>query len=94
MKRKLTLSINSDLIEEVRKTVAGEGRSISGIIEEYLQYIASAGWIESLADELEITDLEPTSEKEIPGSRPRGLDAVKTVREIRRGRVERITNAG
>ena len=94
VKRKLTLSISSDLLEEVRKTAAGEGRSISGIVEEYFQYIASTSWIESLADELGITILEPTSEREIPESRPKGLDAVEMVREIRRGRVERIIDAG
>ena len=37
MKRKLTLSISGDLLEEVRKTAAGEGRSISRIVEEYFQ---------------------------------------------------------
>ncbi len=94
MKRKLTLSISSDLLEEVRKAAAGEGRSISGIVEEYFQYIASTSWIESLTDELGIAILEPTSEREIPESRPKGLDAVEMVREIRRGRVERIIDAG
>ncbi len=63
-------------------------------MEEYSQYIASTSWIESLAKELGITSLESATKKEIPESRPKGLDAVETVRETRRGRVERISNAG
>ncbi|MEB3756254.1 MAG: DUF6364 family protein [Desulfurococcales archaeon] len=92
-KKKLTLSVNEDLLDEIRKIVAGEGRSISGIVEEYFEYLASTSWIESLSEELGIGKLEPTTEREIPETRPKGLDAGRIVRQVRKNREERITYA-
>jgi len=90
VKKKLTLSLNSDLIEEAKLYAREMNRSLSDIVEEYFEYLASIRWIDTLAKELGLEALEPTSEREIPKSRPKGLDAVKIVRELRKGRVEAV----
>ncbi len=89
-KRKLTLSVRGDLLEEAKLYAREEGRSLSDIVEEYLEYLASTRWIDALAKDLGLERLEPTLEPEIPLSRPAGLDAAKTVRELRRGRAEAL----
>ena len=43
-----------------------------------------------LAEELGLEKLEPSTESEIPMSRPAGLNATKIVRELRKSRVEAI----
>lgn len=87
-KKKLTLSLNSDLIDEVKLYASEMNRSLSDIVEEYFEYLASIRWIDTLAKELGLEALEPTAEWEIPKSRPKGLDAAKFVRELRKGRSE------
>ncbi len=89
-KRKLTLSVSRDLLEEVKLYAREMGRSLSDIVEEYFEYLASDRWVDALAEELELGELEPTMESEIPASRPTGLDAARVVREFREGRVEAI----
>jgi hypothetical protein len=89
-KRKLTLSVRKDLLDEVKRLTALEGRSVSSIVEEYFEYIVFDRWIEALAEELELDDLEPTSEYEVVENRPKGLEAARIVRELREGRVRRI----
>ncbi len=89
-KRKLTLSISGDLLEEARLYASEIGRSLSDMVEEYLEYLASIRWIDSLARELKLEGLEPTSESDIPMSRPEGLDASRVVRELREGREKGI----
>jgi hypothetical protein len=39
VKKKLTLSVREDLIDEVKKLIAIDGRSLSGIVEEYFESI-------------------------------------------------------
>ena len=94
VKKKLTLSIRSDLISEVKKIAAEHGESLSNIVEKYLEYLAFIGWIDALAEDLGLGPLEPTDSSEIPGSRPKGLDAARLVRELRSKRSERITLGG
>ena len=89
-KRKLTLSVDKDLLAEVKELAVSEGRSLSSIVEEYFEYIVFERWVEGLSGELGLGNLEPTAESEIPRSRPRGLDAAKAVRELREGRVRNI----
>ncbi len=89
-KRKLTLSVGRDLLEEAKLYAREVGRSLSDVVEEYFEYLASTRWIDALSKELRLEDLEPTTESEIPVSRPTGLDAAKIVRELRKGRVEMI----
>ena len=89
-KRKLTLSVREDLLDEIRRIVASERRSLSSVVEEYFEYIASARWIDFLAEELGLGELEPIMASEIPGLRPSGLDAARTVRELRNGRAGRV----
>lgn len=86
MKKKLTLSVREDLLEEAKLYAYEVKRSLSEIVEEYLEYLASTRWIDGSAKKLNLGELEPTSEFEIPMSRPKGLDAAKTVRELRDAR--------
>ena len=37
-KKKLTLSIRGDLIDEVKKIVVEHGESLSSVVEKYLEY--------------------------------------------------------
>lgn len=90
-KRKLTLSVEEDLLEEARRAVASEGGSLSGVVEEYFEYLVSAKWVNALADELGIGGLEPTMASEVPRLRPPGLDAARVVRELRDGRAGRVS---
>lgn len=82
-KRKLTLSVRSDLLDEVKRVALSEGRTLSSLVEEYFEFLALKSWIERLAEDLELGELEPVFDQEIISARPRGLDAAKTVRELR-----------
>jgi len=93
MKKKLTLSVSEDLLREVKLIARQEGRSLSSIVEEYFEDLIAPKWVEELAKDLGLGALEPTSELEIPRQRPNGLDAAKIVRELRKGREERILHA-
>jgi hypothetical protein len=53
-KKKLTLSIEGDLLDEVKGIAAIRGRSLSGIVEEYLEYLVFERWAEALGKELEL----------------------------------------
>ncbi|MFZ8854711.1 MAG: DUF6364 family protein [Thermofilaceae archaeon] len=87
-KKKVTLSIDEDLLSEVKKLVAFEGSSLSGIVEEYLEGLVFERWVRELCASLGLGELEPTSESEIPLSRPKGLNAAEVVRELREGRMK------
>jgi len=89
-KKKLTLSVSKDLLEEVKLFASREGKSLSSIVEEYFEYLVSTRWIDALAEELGLGELEPTTEFEIPKLRPMGLDAARIVRELREGRAREI----
>ncbi len=89
-KRKLTLSVSKDLLEEAKLYAHETGRSLSDLVEEYFEYLVSTRWIDTLARELKLERLEPPTESEIPMSRPTGLDAAKTVKELRKGRAEAV----
>ncbi len=93
VKRKLTLSVDGDLLDEVKGIAAIRGRSLSSIVEEYLEYLVFEKWAEALGRELGLGDLEPTTESEISGSRPKGLDAASAVRELRERRVKDIAGS-
>jgi len=90
-KRKLTLSVEEDLLREVKSLVASEGGSLSRVFEEFLEYMAPSRWLDELARELGLGELEPIAPSEVPRLRPRGLDAARIVRELRAGRAERVT---
>jgi hypothetical protein len=87
-KRKLTLSVEGYLIEEAKLYAQEFGRSLSELVEEYLEYLALDRWVEALANELGLGELKPTSEDEILKLRPKGWDAAKVLREIRNGRLK------
>lgn len=89
-KRKVTLSIDDDVLREAKVVASLEGKSLSGLVEEYLESLAASRWLERLATSLGVERLEPTSEDEIPSRRPEGLNAAQAVREARRTREERI----
>lgn len=75
-------------MSEVKKLVALEGSTLSGIVEEYLEGLVFERWIQELCDSLDLGELEPTSESEIPLGRPKGLNAAEIVRELRERRTE------
>ena len=87
-RRKLTLSIEGELLEEVKGVAAASGRSLSSLVEEYLGYLVFERWAEELAEGL--GGLKPTTDSDVARDRPRGLDAAEAVRELREGRVGRI----
>jgi hypothetical protein len=75
-------------LSEVKKLVALEGSTLSGIVEEYLEGLVFERWIRELCESLDLGELEPTSESEIPLGRPKGLNAAEIVRELREGRTK------
>jgi hypothetical protein len=90
VKKKLTLSVREDLVDEVKKLATINGKSLSSIVEEYFEGMVFERWAELLGKELGLGGLEPTTESEVPTSRPKGLDAAKIVRELREGRGLRV----
>jgi hypothetical protein len=90
-RKKLTLSVRGDLLDEIKKLATIEGRSLSNIVEEYFEYMVFGRWAEALSRELDLGGLEPKNEFEVPRSRPKGLDAAGMVRELRRRREESIS---
>jgi hypothetical protein len=87
-KRKLTLSIRKDLLDEVKEYAKNEGINLSNIVEEYFEYLVLEKWIDDLAVELKLGDLSSTSELEIPFNRPKGLDSSNIIRKLRNERVD------
>jgi hypothetical protein len=93
VKRKLTLSIDGELLSEVKKLSTLEGISLSEIVEEYFEGLVFEKWVQSLCDDLDLGELEPTTKLEITRNKPKGLDAAKVMRELREGRVNGISNS-
>ncbi|MCE4616411.1 MAG: DUF6364 family protein [Aeropyrum sp.] len=89
-KRKVTLSIEEEVLREAKVVASLEGKSLSGLVEEYLESLATSRWLEKLAASLGVERLEPTSEDGIPSRRPEGFNAAQAVREARGSREERI----
>jgi len=89
-RRKLTLSIDGELLEEAKSAAAASGRSLSSLVEEYLGYLVFEQWAGELAGRLGLGPLEPTTDAEVVRSRPRGFGAAAAVREVREGRAERL----
>ena len=89
VKRKLTLSVEKDLLDEVKRVAAARGVSLSSLVEEYFESLVFERWAEVLSKELGLGDLEPTTEPEIASGRPKGFDAAATVREFRENHVEK-----
>ena len=85
-KKKLTLSVGEDLLDEVKRLAAVEGRSLSSIAEEYFEFVVFRRWAEVFGRELGLGDLEPTTESDVSRGRPQGLDAARMVRELREKR--------
>lgn len=86
-KKKLTLTIDEDVLGEAKRLAVAEGRSLSSLVEDYLKSLAFESWIDSLAKELGLDLSQATGPDEVPRTRPRGGDAAKTVREVRRRRI-------
>ncbi|MCX8183310.1 MAG: DUF6364 family protein [Crenarchaeota archaeon] len=84
-RRKLTLSIDENLIREIKAMLASEGSSLSSVVEEFLGSLTSR-WLEEMAEDLGLGGLEPLDPADIPGSRPKGYDSAKLVRELREQR--------
>ena len=86
-KRKLTLTVDGSVLKEVKSVLAGQGFSISRVVEEFLESLLASRWLEELADDLGYESLLPLDPSKIPVDRPRGMDAAKVVRELRDGRI-------
>ncbi|MEM1509191.1 MAG: DUF6364 family protein [Thermofilaceae archaeon] len=84
-KRKLTLSIDENLVREVKAILASEGSSLSRVVEEFLSSLTS-GWLEKIAEDLGLGSLDPLNPADIPSLRPKGYDSAKLVRELREQR--------
>ncbi len=89
-KRKLTLTVEEKIVDEAKIMAARNGSSLSGIFEEFLEYIVPTKWIDNLARELDLGDLEPVAFSDIPRTRPKGLDSARIVREIRSSRERKL----
>ena len=93
-KKKLTLTIDEGVLREAKAVLSSEGRSLSQVVEEYLQFIASTKWVDDIADELGLGWLGITTDAEVRSSRPRGLNTSEVVREIRERRSEVMMHGG
>jgi hypothetical protein len=49
-KKKLTLSIDEDLLKEAKRISALEGNSLSSLVEEYFEGLVFEKWIKELSD--------------------------------------------
>ena len=86
-RRKLTLSIDEDILKEVKGIFARKGDSISRVVEEFLESVMTSKWLEELADTLGYKSLMPLDPFKIPENRPDGIDAAKVIRELRSKRL-------
>jgi len=86
-RRKLTLSIDEDLLKEVKSIFARKGDSISRVVEEFLESVVMSKWLEELANTLGYKGLMPLDPFKIPENRPDGVDAAKIIRELRNKRL-------
>lgn len=84
-RRKLTLSIDENIIREIKAILASEGSSLSSVVEEFLGSLTSR-WLEEMAEDLGLGSLDPLDPAEIPSSRPEGYDSARVVRELREQR--------
>jgi hypothetical protein len=94
VKKKLTLSIREDLLNEIKMFALIEGRSLSDIVEEYFEYLIFSRWANTLGKELGLSGyMEPITEQEIPKNRikVKGLDAASVVRELREERIQDVS---
>ncbi|HID91066.1 TPA: hypothetical protein EYP44_03795 [Candidatus Bathyarchaeota archaeon] len=87
-KRKVTLSIDGDVLRKVRRTMSiGEGRSLSSLVEEAPRGLVGEAWLTGLCDELAIKPAYISPES-VVSARPKGSRAEEAVREMGRGREE------
>jgi len=91
-KRKITLSIDEELLIEARSVLAKEGKSLSSVVEETLSSIIVSKWIDELAGELELDRLDPIDPSTIPRTRPKGLDAGKIIKKERSRSIENLSD--
>jgi hypothetical protein len=82
-KKKLTLSVRRDLLEEAKRIALSEGKTLSSLVEEYLEFLALESWITKLSEDLGLGELEPVLYQEVVSARPRGLDAASIVGKLR-----------
>ncbi len=84
---KLVVRLRRGLAEEIREAARRQGKEPAELVREYLEYIASSEWPETLAEDLGLGPLEPLDPGEAVRDRPRGIDAATAVRELRDGRL-------
>jgi len=91
-RRKITLSIDEELLREARAILAREGKSLSSVVEEALSSIIVSKWVDELAGELELDRLDPIDPSTIPKTRPKGLDAEKIIKKERSRSIENLSD--
>ena len=91
-RRKITLSIDEELLREARAILAREGKSLSSVVEEALSSIIVSKWVDELAGELELDRLNPIDPSTIPKTRPKGLDAEKIIKKERSRSIENLSD--
>ena len=87
---KVTLSLREDLVKKAEDRLASEGKSLSDLIEELLAMYDTLELLDRLCESLGLGKKFYTS-SEVKASRPSGLKAEEVVRELRNGRVERVS---
>mgnify|MGYP000754856857 CR=1 FL=1 len=83
VKTKVTLSLNKDIVDEIKKELAGE--TFSSMVEKSLENISGILFLKKTASTLNLSR-EIISPKDIPKIRKRGAKAEEVVRVIREGR--------
>jgi len=87
VKMKVTLSLSKDVVDEIRRELAGE--SFSRIVEKSLENTSGVLFIKKMSSALNL-EREIISPKDVPKLRRKveGIRAEEVVREIREGRVD------
>lgn len=89
-KTKLTLSIDRELILEVKAYLAKKNRGISEVVEEFLRKLVTEKELLSMMEALGI-EREHISYEEVTGGRIGGHNVSELVRETRDGREKSIS---
>ncbi len=91
VKRKLTLSVDDELLKNARVRLVGKGESVSKAVEDLFRSIGDS-WIEDLARQFGVKLRYISSEEVIRrrGKIRTGLNSTKVLREMREDREKRI----
>lgn len=89
-KIKVTLSVDDELLRESKAYLAEKSLTVSGTLERALSEMAVSKVIENVASNLG-EKVVYVGYDQVPGRRPKGRDAAKTIREARGERTSAIS---